>query len=214
MSTFEIVNLGLPKTGTTSLARALKIAGLRVADHRIRPRQTKSKALHDAYVADLLYKGYFQSGDPAEFFEDFTTLTEISCLREGKSLWPQMDFALIEAIREHHPKVRFLASRREAWDVSQSMLAWSDLGINRLPAAHVPGLPEGYGETSHERVKWIDGHYAHLRAVFAGDPAFLEYDIADPDAQAAVAAHIGVDLPWWGHVNSNSANTTATTKVS
>jgi len=27
MSRLEVVNLGLPKTGTTSLARALKIAG-------------------------------------------------------------------------------------------------------------------------------------------------------------------------------------------
>ena len=91
MSALKLVNLGLPKTGTTTLARALKIAGFRVADHRIRPRETDSAKLRNAFVADLLYQGYFQSGDPAEFFEDFTALTEISCLWEGKSLWPQMD---------------------------------------------------------------------------------------------------------------------------
>lgn len=204
MSKLQIVNLGLPKTGTTSLARALKMAGFRVADHRIRPRQTDTDALKDAFVADLLYRGYFQSGDPAEFFEDFTALTELSCLRKGKSLWPQMDFALIDAIRRHHPQVRFLASRRDSWDVSQSMLAWSDLGTDRLPASDIPGLPEGYGETSRERIQWIDGHYTHLRAIFGGDPAFLEYDVTEAGAQAAVAQHIGVDLPWWGRVNANA----------
>lgn len=206
MSSFRLVNLGLPKTGTTTLARALKLAGLRVADHRIRPRQTGNPALRDAFVADLLYKGYFQSGDPAEFFDDFTALTELSCLRKGKSLWPQMDFALIDAIRRHHPQVRFVASRRDSWDVSQSMLAWSDMGTDRLAAAGIPGLPEGYGETTRERVQWIDGHYAHLRALFAGDPAYLEYDVGDPGARDAVAAHIGIPLKWWGKANANPEN--------
>ncbi|MEH6741368.1 MAG: sulfotransferase [Sulfitobacter sp.] len=206
MSTLKVVNLGLPKTGTTSLARALKVAGYRVADHRIRPRQTETPALKDAFVADLLYQGYFQAGDPAELFEDFTALTELSCLRKGKSLWPQMDFALIDAIRKHHPDVRFLASRRDSWDVSQSMLAWSDLGTDRLPTSDIPGLPEGYGETSRERIQWIDGHYAHLSAIFAGDTAFLEYDVADTGSHVAVAEHIGTQLPWWGQANANTEN--------
>lgn len=206
MTALKVVNLGLPKTGTTSLARALKVAGFRVADHRIRPRQTDNETLKDAFVAELLYQGFFQSGDPAEFFEDFTALTEVSCLRKGKSLWPQMDFAMIDAIRVHHPEVRFVASRRDSWDVSQSMLAWSDLGTDRLIAADVPGLPAGYGETTSERVKWIDGHYATLRRLFAGDAAYLEYSVEDSGSQAAVAAHIGAELPWWGHANANTEN--------
>ncbi|MCX7566199.1 sulfotransferase family protein [Sulfitobacter sp. F26169L] len=204
MSTLKVVNLGLPKTGTTSLARALKLAGYRVADHRIRARQTQTPALKDAFVADLLYQGYFHSGDPAQLFEDFTALTELSCLRKGKSLWPQMDFALIDAIRKHHPDVRFLASRRDSWNVSQSMLAWSDLGTDRLPSSDIPGLPEGYGETSRERIQWIDGHYAHLDAIFGNDPAFLEYNVTDAGSHAAVAAHLGCLLPWWGHANANT----------
>lgn len=206
MSTLKVVNLGLPKTGTTTLARALKIADFRVADHRIRPRQTKSDVLKDAFVAELLYRGLYQSGDPAEAFEDFNAISEMSCLRKGRSLWPQMDYAMIDAIRKHHPDVKFLASRRDSWDVSQSMLAWSDLGTERLITADIPGLPAGYGETSAERVKWIDGHYAHLRTLFAGDPAYLEYDVTNISAQAAVAAHIGVALPWWGQANANSHN--------
>jgi hypothetical protein len=204
VSGLRVVNLGLPKTGTTSLARALKMAGFRVADHRIRPRQTEVGMLKDAFVADILYQGYFQSGDPAEFFADFTALTELSCLRKGKSLWPQMDYAIIDAIRRNNPDVRFLASRRDSWDVSQSMLAWSDLGTDRLHAADIPGLPEGYGETSRERVQWIDAHYAHLNAIFAGDPAYLEYDVTEPGSHAAVAAHLEVDLPWWGQANANT----------
>ena len=40
MSRLRIVNLALPKTGTTTLTDALRQAGLTVADWRIRPGQS------------------------------------------------------------------------------------------------------------------------------------------------------------------------------
>ncbi len=201
--TLKVVNLGLPKTGTTTLARALRRAGLHVADHRIRRKQTADTTLHGAFVAELLYRGIFDHADPSHLLQEFDALTEISLLRGGKSLWPQMDFAVIDGLRKANAGVKFLASNRDSFALSQSMLAWSDLGLARLPEGAVPGLPRGYGETSKERETWINGHYAHLRALFRGDPDFLEYDIADPDAPAKIGAHIGLDLPWWGRANVN-----------
>ena len=203
MERLRIVNLGLPKSGTTTLAHALKVAGLTVADYRIRRRQTEDRALHGAYVGALIYRGFFETGDPLALMPGFQGFAEISCLTSHVSLWPQTDFAVIDAIRRHHPDVRFLASRREARALSDSMLRWNDLGTNRLPNGAIPGLPAGFGATSLERMAWIDGHYAHLRAIFAGDPAFLEYDTAAPDARYRIAAHIGRPLPWWGRANAN-----------
>ena len=199
----RVVNLGLPKTGTTTLARALRAVGFKTADHHIRPRQTKKTDLHNAYVADLLYKGYFETGDPLALLRGFTAMTEISLLRKGRSIWPQMDLALIRAIREHHPNIRFLASNRDPFKLSQSMLAWSDLGTKRLPQNAIPGLPEGYGETTKERIQWIEGHYATLRSAFAGDPLFFEYDVAGENTQAQLSNFLGIDLPWWGQSNPN-----------
>lgn len=199
----RVVNLGLPKSGTTTLAHALKLAGLRVADYRIRRRQTPEAERHNAYVADLMYRGYFETGDPLAHMDDFDGFSEVSCLTPFRTLWPQTDFGLIQSIRAAHPGVRFVASRRDARAMSDSMLRWSNLGTERLPAGDVPGLPAGYGATTRERITWIDGHYAHLRAVFAGDPAFLDYDTAEPDSPARIAAHIGRDLPWWGKANRN-----------
>jgi len=106
----RVVNLGLPKTGTTTLARALRRSGMRVADHRIRAKQTDTIELHGAYVADLLYAGYFKTGDPAAYLTGFDAISEMSVLREGRSLWPQMDFALIDAIRQHHPHAGLVRS--------------------------------------------------------------------------------------------------------
>ncbi len=199
----SVVNLGLPKSGTTTLAKALRRAGLHVADHRIRARQTPDTTLHGAFVGALLYDGYFAGGDPAGRLSEFQGLTEISVLRGGQSLWPQMDFALIDALRRHHPGVKFLASRRDAFEMSQSMLAWADLGAARLPAASVPGLPKGFGETSRERIQWIEGHYATLARWFAQDADFLEYDVTDPEAPEKIGAYLGRKLPWWGRANVN-----------
>ena len=204
----RVVNLGLPKSGTTTLAHALKVAGLKVADYRIRRRQTEAAGLPDTFVADLMYRGFYETGDPLAHMEEFDGFSEISTVAQGLSIWPQTDFALIDAIRRHHPGVRFLASWREARAPSDSMLRWSDLGTDRLPKGNIPGLPAGFGETSRERITWIEGHYAHLRAIFAGDPAFLEYDTAAPDAPRRIEAHIGRDLPWWGTANANPSDDT------
>ncbi|MEO9820144.1 MAG: sulfotransferase [Paracoccaceae bacterium] len=204
--TLRIVNLGLPKTGTTTLARALRRAGLHVADHRIRPRQSKDKSLHDAYVGDLLYKGFFETGNPAYFLEPFDAITEMSVLREDMSIWPQMDFAIIDALRRHNPKIKFLGSNRDHFALSQSMLAWSNLGTERLPNGVIPGLPQGYGSTTKEREQWIQGHYAHLRAIFHHDETFLEYDIADSDVRRRLEGFLGIPLPWWGRANTNPLN--------
>lgn len=206
----KVVNLGLPKTGTTTLARALRRAGFHVADHRIRPRQSKDPDLQNAFVAEVLYKGYFETGDPCAFLGGFDAISEMSLLREGKSIWPQMDFALIRAIRTHHPDVKIIASGRDAFELSQSMLAWSDLAISRLPAYDVPGMPKGFGETTKERTQWIKGHYANLDAFFEGDANFMTYKIEDADIRERLEAFLQRPLPWWGRSNSNRSGALAT----
>ncbi len=199
----RIVNLGLPKSGTTTLARALKLSGLKVADYRIRIRQTDNVDLHRAFVGDLMYRGYYGAGDPLAGMEEFDVFTELSCLREKLTLWPQTDLALLRALRAAHPGVRFLASRRDAKALSGSMARWSNLGTDRLPRHAIPGLPRGYGGTDDQRIRWIDGHYDTLRLFFDGADDFLEYDVADPAAPALISAHIGRDLKWWGKANAN-----------
>jgi hypothetical protein len=199
----KLLNLGLPKSGTTTLARALKLAGWKVADYRIRPRQTPEATLHGAYVADLLYDGYYQTGDPTALLPGFDAISESSLLQQHRSVWPQTDAALVRAIRARHLDVRLLATSRDPFEMSQSMLAWSDMGTERLPGKAVPGLPVGFGRTTAERVRWIEGHYATLRQLYGADPAFLDLDIAAPDARDRLSAFLRIDLPWWGKANRN-----------
>ena len=203
MTRAVVVNLGLPKSGTTTLARALREAGYKVADYRIRWRDTENKALRGRYVGGQMYHGYFATGDPLSSLAEFNGFSEIGVTRGNLSYWPQTDWGVISALRKHHPGIRFLASTRAPKDQALSMLKWSDMGIERLPKLTVPGLPRGFGHTNLERAQWITAHHAFLRHVFTGADDFLEYDIADTEAPGKIAAFLGHDMPWWGRLNSN-----------
>ncbi len=203
MSRLRVINLGLPKSGTTSLGEALKRAGLNVADWRIRRGQSRNDRLKRAFVGKLMYRGYFERGDPLALMEEFDAFTEIDIVRDGLNLWPQTDWGLLAAIRAHHPGARFILTRRDPARHSDSMARWSNLGRTRLPNNAIPGLPEGWGGTDAERIRWIEGHISFCRQVFGNSKDFLEYDIEDQDAQARVSDFLGIDLPWWGVANAN-----------
>lgn len=199
----KVVNLGLPKSGTTTLGKALKLAGFNVADHRLRDREEDRPGKRRIFVGSLLYKGLYEQGDPMAFMREYDAVSEISFIHGKFSVWPQFDFAMLKILKDLYPEVKFIATRRDADSHSKSIMAWNNLGTTRLPASSVPGLPIGYGKTAEQQMLWIDGHYEALKHWFREDPGYLELDVADPDAQGKVSTFLGRDLPWWGKANVN-----------
>lgn len=200
----KVFNLGLPKSGTTTLSKALQHAGYRVADWRIRRR---------GYVGALMYVNYFRNLDPLGKMPEFDAFSQVDIIRNGHNLWPQMDYAMLMAIREYHPTIKFLLSYRDPEALSDSMMRWSNLGKRRLKIHDIPGLPVGYGKDHPHRVRWIEGHYSFVRKIFEGDPNFLEYDMTDPEAPKKIGDFLGYDLPWWGQENANVAKESKLVKV-
>ena len=196
----KIINLGLPRSGTTTLADALKATGFQVADWRVDTDIPDS----DGFVADLMYKGYFETGDPLALMPDYNAFTEISIVRNSKNIWPQMDYALIAAITKYNPGTKFLLSHRNPAKLSDSMHRWSNLGKHRLPINDVPGMPAGYGGNDPEHIRWIEGHYAFCRRIFDGADNFLEYDLEDDQAPVHIGKFIGKELDWWGKSNDHA----------
>jgi hypothetical protein len=201
MSRLRIVNLALPKTGTTTLTDALRHAGLTVADWKIRPGQSTRADIPRQHLGKVIYEDYFDSGDPLARLDEFDAINEMSAVREDRSLWPQTDWGLLSAIQAHHPGVKFVLTTRDPAKTADSMMRWNNLGKRRLPQADIPGLPRGFGRSVSELEQWLEGHYAFCRHVFAGRPNFLEYDIEDAGAQARLSDYLGLDLPWWGQSN-------------
>lgn len=203
----KLVNLGLPKTGTTTLAYALAQGGWLAADHKVRRIHTKDPALGGTFVGRQMYNGYFENGDPFRYLDPiYDALTEVSVLNGDASVWPQCDYAMLKAMRLQRPDMLFVATWRPAAETSDSMRRWNNMGTDRLPNGAIPGLPKGYGSTDAERIRWIDGHYDMLRDLFGDDPRYLELRVGEDDAQAKLSAHIGLDLPWWGRMNENPAD--------
>ena len=198
--TLRVINLGLPKSGTTTLGAALSAAGMRVADWKIRAGQSKTTR---GFVGRLMYDGYYTTGDPLHHLHEFNAFTEIEIVREGKNCWPQTDWALLAAIRAKYPGAKFILSYRDPAKHAGSMRRWSNLGKTRLPDNAVPGLPAGFGAKQGELERWIAGHAAFCRQVFRGADDFLEYDVEDTGARDRIAAFLGLDLPWWGKANAN-----------
>ncbi|WP_235823755.1 sulfotransferase [Actibacterium lipolyticum] len=198
--------MGLPKSGTTTLGEALKQAGLRVADWRIRAGQSDDDRINRRFVGKLMYDGYFENGDPLSMMPEFDAFTEIDVIRNGLNLWPQCDWGLLCAIRDRYPNAKFILTYRDPAKLSDSMGRWSNMGRTRLPSNAIPGLPEGYGGTDAERIRWIEGHYAFCRKVFDDTDGFLEYDVEDEDAPNKVSRFLDLELPWWGVANANTRN--------
>ena len=202
MSRLRVVNISLPKTGTTTLASALRRAGLTVADWRLRDGQTADADIAGEHLGRIIYDDYFAGNDPLARLEAFDVINEMSAVHPGRSLWPQTDWGVLSAIRQHHPGVKFILSVRDPFDTEDSIRRWNNLGTRRLPRANVPGLPQGFGRRKGEIARWVDGHYRFCRQVFDGDADFLEYQIADTDAPRKIEAFLGVKLTWWGRRNA------------
>ena len=206
MNTPRLINLALPKTGTTTLTDALRQAGLSVADWRIRPGQSARSDIPRMHLGKILYEDYFATGNPLARLTEFDVINEMSAVREDRSLWPQTDWGLLSAIQAHHPDIKFILTMRDPAKTANSMMRWNNLGKRRLPAADIPGLPRGFGSTETELARWLSAHYAFCHHVFAGAPNFLAYDIEDPSAPAKIGAFLGLDLPWWGQSNVGTAS--------
>ncbi|WP_282094481.1 sulfotransferase [Epibacterium ulvae] len=201
--TLKVVNLGLPKSGTSTLARALREAGYRVADHRLRERERDEPGKRRVFVAELLYRGYYKSGDPMHYMQRYEAISEMNFMHGKKSIWAQCDFMMLRRLKQFYPNIKFIATRREPESHSRSIMNWNNLGTKRLGQYPVPGLPPGFGSTTDQQIRWISAHHDTLNHWFRDDADFLEVDVSDPDAQSKIGKFLGRDLPWWGRENAN-----------
>jgi hypothetical protein len=161
--------VGFPKSGTTTLQEALQKSGLRCAHWRHRGQP----------IGRLVHDGWFDQGDPFAHFPKLDVLTQMDiCLpAEGLNDWPDLDIPLLLAIRQVNPGCLFILNARDPAETADSILRWGDLA-KRISEGAQPGLPSGRGAKRDELVRWIATQLAAMRRVFAGDPHFLDLDIA------------------------------------
>jgi hypothetical protein len=186
--------VGFPKAGTTTLQEALTASGLRCAHW-----------VHDGQpVGKLVYDGWFEEGDPFAYLKDIDVLTQMDiCVPAwDANYWPNLDIALLLAIRRKHPDCLFILNVRPPAHIAESIMRWPGLP-DRLKNVAMPGLPRGRGSRKKDVRRWVAAHYAAIRQVFAQDKAFLDLDLAAGDAPERLGAALGIEIAWWGRANAN-----------
>ncbi|WP_390866968.1 sulfotransferase [Prosthecodimorpha staleyi] len=184
--------VGFPKTGTTTITRALSTAGWRTAHWRI----------NEGFVG-ILIQANIEAGRPAfAGLERYDAVTQADVCLPGRGLnfWPNLDLTVLDTIRRDYPDCLFILNTRDPAKTIASMRGWGRLH-RRIMLAEVPGLPKGCGRSDAELERWIQAHYAAVRLRFGVDPRFVEFDIEDPAARDILAAATGLDLVWWGRAN-------------
>lgn len=182
--------VGFPKSGTTTLTVALEASGM--------------KPVHWAdaegrFVGQLIYDNVLAGRDPFAALEAYDAVTQADvCVPAHRvNFWPNLDFAILSAIRAAHPQCLFLLNHRDPERVVRSIDDWPALR-ERLVKSEIPGLPAGMGASDSEMIRWIENHYAACRRFFAGDPAFLDLSIEAPDAPARLGRALGIEIKQWG----------------
>jgi hypothetical protein len=188
------VVIGFPKAGTSTLQTAISRAGLRAFHQIYRGRP----------IGRLVYAGLLRHGDPFHFLPDADVLTQMDICRpeSGENFWPNLDLAVLAAIRARRPDCLMILNRRDPAAIAGSIGRWYDLQA-RIVASDVPGLPRGFGGTAAELERWITGHYDAVTTLFGGGPGFLDLEITSEDARERLGAFLGLEIPWWGQANQS-----------
>jgi len=128
--------IGFPKSGTTTLHHALLESGLRSAHWKVK----------HGYCGELIYHAFAAGRPPFANLAQYDVIAQADvCLpREAKNYWPNLDFSVLHAIREHYPECIFILNYRDSAATARSIVKWYDLQA-RIVASDIPGLPAGFG---------------------------------------------------------------------
>ena len=188
----KLMVIGFPKSGTTSITAALEASGLKAAHWQIDGNR---------FVGALIYKAVLNGLDPFEHLKDYDAVTQADvCLpNHNLSLWPNLDFAILSAIRRAHPTCLFVLNTRRPEAICDSIADWPHMQ-KRFEMSDIPGLPRGAGGRRRHLIAWIENHYAACREFFRDDKYFLELDIERPDAPDVLGKALGIEITSWGNV--------------
>ncbi len=187
----KLMAVGFPKSGTTSLTKALNKSGVKAAHWRHEKK----------FVGVQIYKAIFEGRDPFALLPpavQAVTQADVCLPAHKLNLWPNLDFTVLAKIRQAHPECLFLLNYRNPVTIAESIARWEDFQ-DRLTVCDVPGLPQGVGGHRDQLITWIENHFDACRRFFANDDHFVEIDIEAPDVAQKLGAALGVRIVGWAN---------------
>lgn len=194
----KLLVVGFPKSGTTTITRALEASGLKTAHWQDEAGR---------YFGALIYHAIHNGLEPFAHLSGYDAVAQADvCLpRQGINYWPNLDFAVLRAIRRAHPECLFVLNYRRPEAIAQSICKWPGMQ-QRFTYAEIPGLPRGYGAKPRQLVTWIENHFDACRTYFANDDRFVEIDIESADAPDLLGSKLGLPIRDWGDFKPSYAD--------
>jgi hypothetical protein len=211
-----ILNMGMPKCGSTTLFQFFQCAGYR-ATHQ---DNTDNICMRDAVASGLppistcapKVQAFLQLDTevPIGYMGVFHVTTK-NGTREQKRFrdtrnrdecfFPQV--SLLDEIHKDAPNATFLLNFRPIQDWIRSVENWQDMK-RRLTLCNIPGFPRGVGSEAGELAQWWCSHVTHVRKFVEQYPShvLVELDLYDDEKNSNVMAELfQTDPSCWNHAN-------------
>ncbi len=190
----KLINLGLPKSGTTSLDEFLNSNNIISSHWQVNKKET-GLANKIEYVGQVIYDNHLNE---KKIFDGFDTTLAISqcdvCLPKiGLNLWPQMDHQILDKITSQYPDCKLLLLKRSPNKVISSIRKWNDLYM-RIVVSDIIGLPAWEGIKDTSLATWVKGHYKTLETKYKDYDNFLSIDIEKKDSIKDLCKFLEIDL--------------------
>lgn len=194
-----VMNLGLPKCGSTTLYNFFRCIGLRTTHWAVNTEFFEGLCMRDAVNAGLPpiktcapHTDAFTQFD-VEFPFGYTNAHSdiapqfYSYAKRDDCFFPQL--SLLEEIHAENPTVTFVMNFRPIHDWIRSVRGWGDM-MKRFRACNLPNLPMGYPKNPKNETQvfatmtqfWCS-HVQHVRNFVEAHPshALIELDLYDTD---------------------------------
>jgi hypothetical protein len=192
-----ILNLGMPKCGSTTLLDFFKCAGLKATHGQ------NGKCMKQAVL----------DGKPPIAGCRSTNSVDALCQLDvsfGNCSFPQI--SLLDEIHQEHPHATFIMNFRPVDDWIDSARKWNYNMVDRWSDCILPGLiKKGKQLTNQEIRNWWCGHVKHVREFVKRYPThkLIELDLYDAEGSSkAMSSLFNANETCWGHFNANKKKAT------
>jgi hypothetical protein len=223
-----IMNLGMPKMGSTTLAAFFQCVGLKGSHQYLRDEINNSKKLEAICFRDAARLGLpplqqcapneeFLMQMDAEYPFGYGQETGYSTKWRDECFFPQLE--LLEVFHEEVPEATFVLNFRPIRDWIKSMKNWNAM-VLRFSKCNFPNMPRGIPKDvrrpDYDLALFWCSHVLHARHFVQEFPShiLIELDLYDSNTSATVlsslfpnhieAAAAEEEESCWGHANKRN----------
>ena len=195
--------LGMPKSGTSSIAAYFECGGKKVSHFLCDEREHVNWKVQRR-CGDCIYANVNEGVNPLQGCGNYDVWAQMD--RDGDKgglcYFPQIEN--LEELHQYYPDATFILNLRPVAKWVSSVQRWGTLH-ERLINCDVTGFPRGTGQSSKELITWYKGHVSNVRRFLSDHHShgLVTVQVEDNDAGQVLEEAFGISHTCWGKHNVN-----------